>query len=169
MNLSISICRSSSSDILKCCCFLFLFFLRPNYFPIYLFDCAGSPLQQVGSLVVACGIQFPDQGLNRGPLHWEYEVLAPGPPEKSLKFCYFWHKCLILLCFLNKLATLSLFLVLIALFVKSILSDINIAILALFWLHAVSFIHTYFNLFVSLYLMCVSYQEYFTIFAFELG
>ena len=27
-------------------------------------------------------MQFPNQGLNLGPLHWEYRVLAPGPPGK---------------------------------------------------------------------------------------
>ena len=27
-------------------------------------------------LDVACGIQFPDQGLNLGPLHWEQGVLV---------------------------------------------------------------------------------------------
>ena len=32
-------------------------------------------------LVEACGIMPPfDQGLNPGPLHWEHEVLATGPP-----------------------------------------------------------------------------------------
>ena len=31
----------------------------------------------------ACGI-FLDQGLNPGPLHWEHEVLATGPPGESL-------------------------------------------------------------------------------------
>ena len=31
-------------------------------------------------LVEACGIKFFDQGLNPGPLHWEHEVLATGPP-----------------------------------------------------------------------------------------
>ena len=35
-------------------------------------------------LVEACGIQFPDQGLNPGLLHWERGVSATGPPEKSL-------------------------------------------------------------------------------------
>ena len=34
-------------------------------------------------LVVACGIQFPNQGLNLGPLHWDPGVLATGPPGKS--------------------------------------------------------------------------------------
>ena len=33
--------------------------------------------------VVACGIQFPDQGSNLQPLHWEHRVLATGPPAKS--------------------------------------------------------------------------------------
>ena len=42
-------------------------------------------LRHLGSLVVACellvvtcGIQFPDQGSNPGPLHWECIVLATG-------------------------------------------------------------------------------------------
>ena len=34
-------------------------------------------------LVAACGILFPDQGSNPGPLHWERGVLATGPPGKS--------------------------------------------------------------------------------------
>ena len=34
-------------------------------------------------LVATCGIQFPAQGLNLGPLHWELGVLATGPPGKS--------------------------------------------------------------------------------------
>ena len=35
-------------------------------------------------LVAACGISFPDQGSNPGPLLWECRVLATGPPEWSL-------------------------------------------------------------------------------------
>ena len=35
-------------------------------------------------LVVAHGIEFPDQGLNSGPLYWEWRVLATGPPGYSL-------------------------------------------------------------------------------------
>ena len=42
---------------------------------MYLFDCAV--------LVAACGIYFPDQGLNSTPLHWEAGVLATGAREKS--------------------------------------------------------------------------------------
>ena len=33
---------------------------------------------------VACGIQFPHQGSNLVPVHWEHGVSATGPPEKSL-------------------------------------------------------------------------------------
>ena len=40
----------------------------------YLLGCAGSWLWQVGSA----------KGLNPSPLHWECEVLATGPPGKSL-------------------------------------------------------------------------------------
>ena len=35
-------------------------------------------------IVVTCGISFPDQGLNPGPLHWEHEIFTTGPPGKSL-------------------------------------------------------------------------------------
>ena len=31
------------------------------------------------TLVVACGISFPNWGLNPGPQHWEAGVLGPGP------------------------------------------------------------------------------------------
>ena len=34
-------------------------------------------------LVVACGIQFPDQESNLGFLHWKPRALATGPPRKS--------------------------------------------------------------------------------------
>ena len=33
---------------------------------------------------MACRTQFPGQGSNLGPLHWECRVLATGPPGKSL-------------------------------------------------------------------------------------
>ena len=29
---------------------------------------------------------LPNQGSSPGPLHWEYGVLATGPPEKSLSY-----------------------------------------------------------------------------------
>ena len=35
-------------------------------------------------LVAARGVLIPDQRLNLGPLHWEHEVLATGPPGKPL-------------------------------------------------------------------------------------
>ena len=35
-------------------------------------------------LVVAYGIQCPDQQSNLGTLHWEHGVLATGPAAKSL-------------------------------------------------------------------------------------
>ena len=61
----------------------------------FFFGCTRSYLQHSGPsvaacklLVAACGIQFPNQGLNLGPLHWECGVLAPGPPGKPL-FCNF--------------------------------------------------------------------------------
>ena len=74
-----------------CVLLLFLFSEKiKKIFLIYLFGCTGSWLQHAGSLVMvcqllsaACGIQFPDQGLNLGPLHWELRVPATGPPERS--------------------------------------------------------------------------------------
>ena len=49
------------------------------FFLSYVFSSIRSQL----ILVAACGIQFPDQEWNPGPLHWEHGVLATGPPEKS--------------------------------------------------------------------------------------
>ena len=43
-------------------------------------------------IISACGIYFPDQGLNQVSLQWECGVLAKGPPRKSLnqviKYCF---------------------------------------------------------------------------------
>ena len=83
-----------------------IFFFKIHLY--FLSECAesqlehmGSSLWHAGSLVVACkyltaacGIQFSKQGSNSGPLHWEYGVLATGPPGKSLPFLVhlsFWH------------------------------------------------------------------------------
>ena len=49
----------------------------------YLFSCAGYLMQHAGPLVAACGIQFPDKGLNMDLLHWKHGVLATEPPGKS--------------------------------------------------------------------------------------
>ena len=56
----------------------YYFFFKYLFFYIYLFGCTGSSLQHVGSLVVACGVYFPDWGSNPSPLHWPL-----GPPGKS--------------------------------------------------------------------------------------
>ena len=66
--------------------------------PLYFFKClsgrVGSRLRQAGPLAgawehlaEACGLWFPDQGLNPDPLHWECRVLATGPPGKSSTRC----------------------------------------------------------------------------------
>ena len=39
----------------------------------------------MGSLVAACGIWFPDQGSNLGPLHWAWAILVTGTLGKSQK------------------------------------------------------------------------------------
>ena len=41
-------------------------------------------------LVATCGIQFPDQGSNRGRLHWELRVLATGLPGKAQRSLFSW-------------------------------------------------------------------------------
>ena len=48
----------------------------PPQIYLFLFGCYRSQLQHTGSLVVVCGIQFPDQGSNPGPLHQELGVSA---------------------------------------------------------------------------------------------
>ena len=53
----------------------------------YLFDRGGSSLWLEGSsaFVAACGVQFPDQGLNLGPFPWEHRVsISPGSHFKGL-------------------------------------------------------------------------------------
>ena len=40
--------------------------------------------------IIACGIHFPDQGSNPGPLHWEHGVLATGPLGQSLTRIFDW-------------------------------------------------------------------------------
>ena len=60
--------------------FFFFFF-----FNIYLFGCWVFIVAFKLS-AVACGIQFPDQGLNLSPQHWEFRVLATGPPESPIDF-----------------------------------------------------------------------------------
>ena len=62
----------------------------PHALPHHLclfFSVAGyeSLLVAFELLVAACGIQFPDQGLNLDPLHWEHGVLATGPPGARVK------------------------------------------------------------------------------------
>ena len=58
---------------------------------LYSFGCVGSFLtgrifdlhcSMLGLLVAACGIQFSDQKLNLGSLHWEHGVLDTGQPGK---------------------------------------------------------------------------------------
>ena len=55
----------------------FFFFFFFNIYLFYLF------IWLFLALAAACGIKFPNQGLNPGPLHWEHRVLAAGPPGKS--------------------------------------------------------------------------------------
>ena len=60
--------HSEQVPINDCCLFILIFIF------IYL---------AMLSLVVLCRIQFPNQGSNLGLLHWDFRVLAAGPPRKS--------------------------------------------------------------------------------------
>ena len=57
--------------------FIYLFICKCLF--IYLFLCPGLSRSMQDLLVAACGIKFPDQGSNPGPLHWKSGVLATGP------------------------------------------------------------------------------------------
>ena len=59
------------------CLFVCLFLAAPGP------SCGtGHLFVEAGKLVVAaCGISFPDQGSDMGPLHWERGVLATKPSE----------------------------------------------------------------------------------------
>ena len=71
--------------------FSFHSFFLPSFLPpslpfLYLFiylAALGFSCGMQDILVEACGIQFPDQGSNPGPLHWEHRVLITGSPGKS--------------------------------------------------------------------------------------
>ena len=74
-------------------CFLpndfYLFVLKYVFIWLHRFlvlGCGISSLWHIGSLVAACGIQVPEQWSDPGPLHWEYRVLAAGPPWKPPAF-----------------------------------------------------------------------------------
>ena len=58
-----------------------------------LWCCAGSLVVVCKLSVAACGTQFPDQGVDLGPLHWECGVIAIGPPENSQDECRFMCFC----------------------------------------------------------------------------
>ena len=48
-----------------------------------------------------CGIEFPDQGVNLDPLHWECRVLATGPSGKSLAVDFIIYAMYITVSFTN--------------------------------------------------------------------
>ena len=84
------ISESPTSDqlLLLKCSLLHLFFKNSIYLAMPGLSCGmrdpPSSLQHVGSLVAACGNEFPEQGSSLGPLDGEHGVLATGPPGKSL-------------------------------------------------------------------------------------
>ena len=48
------------------------------------FSCGMQINEACEFLVAALGVQFLNQGLSLGPLHWEHGVLASGLSGKSL-------------------------------------------------------------------------------------
>ena len=81
----------SSWNVLNKCSWGAKFFIFSNV--IYLFIWlhgifawhTRSLVAACGLLVLAYGIEFPDQWSNLGPLHWECRVLVTGWPQKSPK------------------------------------------------------------------------------------
>ena len=84
-----------SEDIVSDSPLVFVFFFKCIYFLVMLGLSCGtwdlkSSLWHTGSqlsmqmLIAACGIQLPELGSNPGTQHREHQVLAPGPPGKSL-------------------------------------------------------------------------------------
>ena len=66
---------------------LFQLFICLTFFYVYLFIWLQWVIVVAYELLAeACGIQFPDQALNLGPLHREHGVLATELPGKSLSY-----------------------------------------------------------------------------------
>ena len=59
-----------------------LFLLGKDTLEVCFFDCWVF-VWLGGVLVAACGLQFPNQGSNPSPLHWQCGILNNGPPWKS--------------------------------------------------------------------------------------
>ena len=80
----------------------FLFLIYVVYLAVPALSCSTwdlhSFIRHMGPLVAVRGILFPDQGSSPGLLHWEWGVLAPGPPGKSLSSVLrnesVWWKCM---------------------------------------------------------------------------
>ena len=69
--------------------FLFLIFLFLLIWRCRVFIAAGETFSfGLQLLVAARGIEFPDQGLDPGPLHGQHGVSATGPPGKYRLYFY---------------------------------------------------------------------------------
>jgi len=106
--------------------FLFVSSFSLSSFFLYLavlgFSCGSwdlwSLFQYAGSLVLACGLQFSNQGSNLGSLHWEHGASATGPLGKSLlslfNACYYCtmklNKHVLVFCFNSYTDFLAVFL-----------------------------------------------------------
>ena len=129
--VSLSFLSQASVFTLLSCFFLkrYLYHIAVYLKNIYLFILAAAglrcSLREV--LVTTCGEWCPDQGLNRGLLHWESGVLATGPPGKS-RFLLF-HISLPLFFCLFRTSPLSCVLTLLRLPFGSLYSLSSISIL----------------------------------------
>ena len=70
------------STVSPCCSCTFIFIYLFIFKSLFIWLC-WVLLVACSVSVAACGILFPDQGSNPGPLHWELWVLSTGPPGKS--------------------------------------------------------------------------------------
>ena len=84
--------KGQHHDWFTCCCSLHPGLqVAPSASPVLFKKIIYFWLCQV--LVVPCGIQFPDQGSNPSPLHWEHGVIATGSLGTSLQIPFSLSDC----------------------------------------------------------------------------
>ena len=67
--------------------YIFIPLLKKIFFYFFIWLC-WVLVVAYRTFVVACGIQFPDQGLNSEPLPWEGGILATGPQGSPCPFTF---------------------------------------------------------------------------------
>ena len=76
--------RSDKTELWAQAIWVAVLLLRAHYMLRFFFILKKLFTWLLAILAMACGIEFPDQGWNLGPLHWECKAFATGPPGMSL-------------------------------------------------------------------------------------